>query len=62
MKSSTYYFHMKTKILLDFQIYISLTSRFYQFVIKFGSQPAFTFSKLTIDTLKQGVKYIQSDQ
>ena len=62
MKSSTYYFHMKTKILLDFQIYISLTSRFYQFVINFGSQPAFTFSKLTIDTLKQGVKYIQSYQ
>ena len=62
MKSSTYYFHTKTKILLDFQIYISLTSRFYQFVINFGSQPAFTFSKLTIDTLKQGVKYIQSDQ
>ena len=24
MKSSTYYFHMKTKILADFQIYISV--------------------------------------
>ena len=25
-----------------------------------GSQPAFTCSKLTIETLEQGVKYVQS--
>ena len=28
--------------------------------IQFQSQPAFTCSKLTIETLEQGVKYIQS--
>ena len=27
---------------------------------KFASQPAFTCSKLTIKTLEQGVKYVQS--
>ena len=25
-----------------------------------SAQPAFTFSKLTIETLEQGVKYVQS--
>ena len=25
-----------------------------------NSQPSFTFSKLTIETLEQGVKYVQS--
>ena len=26
------------------------------------TQPAFTYSKLTIETLEQGVKYVQSQQ
>ena len=36
-----------------------------RFFISFGSspdQPAVTSSKLTIETLEQGVKYVQSEQ
>ena len=32
------------------------------FVFRIGSQPAFTCSKLIIETLEQGVKYVQSEQ
>ena len=32
----------------------------YHFLRELDSQPAFTCSKLTIETLEQGVKYVQS--
>ena len=32
----------------------------YKINYKFDSQPAFTCSKLTIEVLEQGVKYVQS--
>ena len=28
--------------------------------LQYRTQPAFTYSKLTIETLEQGVKYVQS--
>ena len=33
---------------------------FQHFLLRFLTQPAFTYSKLTIETLVQGVKYVQS--
>ena len=33
---------------------------YYYFKKLFNSQAAFTYSKLTIETLEQGVKYVQS--
>ena len=32
----------------------------YEGSCEYLSQPAFTYSKLTIETLEQGVKYVQS--
>ena len=64
---------MKTKILANFQICISVSliirdmhnnigTQYQQRCVHFWytSQPAFTCSKLTIETLEQGVKYVQS--
>ena len=38
MKSSAYYFHIKTKILADFQICISVTLRYSNFCPEFFSR------------------------
>ena len=38
----------------------SVRQRKYPSSLKFTTQPAFIYSKLTIETLEQGVKYVQS--
>ena len=46
-------------MLLDYRVFFSIfTSLLADWFIV--SQPAFTYSELTIETLEQGVKYVQS--
>ena len=62
MKPSSYYFYVRAKILVDFHICISVPSIDVSQEDMTSSQPAFTVSKLTIETLELGVKYVQRKQ
>ena len=44
----------------DFHVNIGILVMLVYSFTKMNSQPAFTCSKLTIETLEQGVKYVQS--
>ena len=48
---------LSTTATFNFKIINKIKLKFYHVVT---SQPAFTCSKLTIETLEQGVKYVQS--
>ena len=47
-------------ILLLKKITLKITENYFSYFQKSFTQPAFTCSKLTIETLEQGVKYVQS--
>ena len=54
-------FGLKNKNNITFYTYIARISNLIDDIISsVPSQPAFTCSKLTIETLEQGVKYVQS--
>ena len=56
MTSSIYYFQQSVR---PQSLYVGIVPSFNLYKL-FATQPAFTCSKLTIETPEQGVKYVQS--
>ena len=58
-ESSLISFYSRIKIIINQFVYKLLKS-FYEGSKTKGTQPAITCSKLAMETIKQGVKYVQS--
>ena len=53
--------HVINNEIFSLLLNVSIFNAFFLFRIEFAlTQPAITFSKLTTETLEQGVKYVQS--
>ena len=53
---ATLYVHLTTKLYSLTEIYVNVCYALYGHFIIFRTQPTFTCSKLTIETLEQGLK------